>query len=255
MSLEACAALVETADPDRHAVTVLAPGKAQQVLWPLYAFNVEVSRAPWVTQEPMIAEMRLQWWRDALDEIAEGKPVRTHEVTLPLAHILDREGALRLGDLVEARRWDIYAEPFADRAAFDTYIDATYGTLVWTAARLLGADDEGLIRELAYADGVAAMLRATPELIARGRHPLPDTSAAGVAQLAETALSRRREVLARRVDIAAGARPALMAGWRSSAILGQACRAPQDILVEGVRQSEFARRWSLLKAGVFGKLG
>ena len=49
-----------------------APVEARRVLFPLYAFNVEVARAPWVTSEPMIGEMRLQWWRDALEEIARG---------------------------------------------------------------------------------------------------------------------------------------------------------------------------------------
>ncbi|MFY0691256.1 MAG: squalene/phytoene synthase family protein [Paracoccaceae bacterium] len=254
MSLEACAALVETADPDRHAVTVLAPQAAQKVLWPLYAFNIEVSRAPWVTQEPMIAEMRLQWWRDALDEIAEGKAVRAHEVTGPLADILDREGALRLADLVEARRWDIYPEPFADRAAFDAYIDATYAGLVWTAARLLGAGNEEDIRTIAYSDGVAAMLRASSELISRGRHPLPDTSPDGISQLAADALSRRRRAMTGKGGVVSSARPALMAGWQSAATLRHAARSPQAVLQEDLRQSEFARRWALLKVGVFGRL-
>ena len=46
-----------------------APLAARQILFPLYAFNVEVARAPWVASEPMIGEMRLQWWRDVLEEI------------------------------------------------------------------------------------------------------------------------------------------------------------------------------------------
>ena len=58
---------------------------ARRVLFPLYAFNIEVSRAPWVTAEPMIAEMRLQFWRDVVEEIAAGKPPRAHEVAAPLA--------------------------------------------------------------------------------------------------------------------------------------------------------------------------
>jgi len=64
--LVACAKLVERGDPLRFRTVMAAPLHARRVLFPLYAFNVEVSRAPWVTQEPMIAEMRLQWWRDAL---------------------------------------------------------------------------------------------------------------------------------------------------------------------------------------------
>ena len=74
MSLNACAAIVERGDPERFMAAMAAPVEARRVLFPLYAFNVEVARAPWVTEEPMIAEMRLQWWRDALEEIAHGEP-------------------------------------------------------------------------------------------------------------------------------------------------------------------------------------
>ena len=91
-----CAKLVEQGDPDRFRTVMAAPVAARRVLFPLYAFNVEVSRAPWVTQEPMIAEMRLQWWRDALEEIAKGKAVRKHEVTTPLAEVIDPEKAKML---------------------------------------------------------------------------------------------------------------------------------------------------------------
>lgn len=87
--LIACAQLVERGDPDRFAATMAAPVEARKVLFPVYAFNVEVSRAPWVTQEAIIAEMRLQWWTDALEEIASGGLVRRHEVVTSLAHVLD----------------------------------------------------------------------------------------------------------------------------------------------------------------------
>ena len=60
MSLQACAELVERGDPDRFLATMAAPVALRATLFPLYAFNVEIARAPWVTQEPMIAEMRLQ---------------------------------------------------------------------------------------------------------------------------------------------------------------------------------------------------
>ena len=69
---DACAALVERADPDRFTATMAAPPVARGPLWVLYAFNVEVARAPWASKEPMIAEMRLQWWRDVVENAASG---------------------------------------------------------------------------------------------------------------------------------------------------------------------------------------
>src|SRR6056297_157483 len=94
--LTACAQLVERGDRDRFAAAMAAPVDARKVLFPIYAFNIEVSRAPWVTQEPMIAEMRLQWWTDALDEIASSGLVRRHEVVTSLAHVLDETAARQL---------------------------------------------------------------------------------------------------------------------------------------------------------------
>ncbi|WP_284266838.1 squalene/phytoene synthase family protein, partial [Roseicyclus amphidinii] len=125
MSLQACADLVARGDPDRFRATMAAPVAARRVLFPLYAFNIEVSRAPWVTDEPLIAEMRLQFWRDVVEELAAGKPPRAHEVALPLADAIPADVAGALDPLVTARQWDIYREPFEDRAAFDAYIADT----------------------------------------------------------------------------------------------------------------------------------
>ncbi|MFP4274898.1 MAG: squalene/phytoene synthase family protein, partial [Paracoccaceae bacterium] len=114
--IAACALIVQRGDPARFRATMAAPPAARRVLFPLYAFNIEVARAPWVTAEPMIAEMRLQWWRDALEEIASGGPVRRHEVATPLAEVLDAQGARLLDALVDARRADIARAPFDDDA-------------------------------------------------------------------------------------------------------------------------------------------
>ena len=119
MTVEACAGIVQRGDADRFLATMAAPPAARLRLFPLYAFNVEVSRAPWLTAEPMIAQMRLQWWRDALDEIGAGGQVRRHEVATPLAQVL-REARIPmptllgpLQALIDARVWDclLYTSP------------------------------------------------------------------------------------------------------------------------------------------------
>ena len=229
MSFDACAALVERADPERFRATMAAPVSARRILFPLYAFNVEVARAPWVTQEPMIAEMRLQWWRDALEEIATGGPARKHEVVDALAEVLDPEGAQLLDGLIAARRWDCYKDAFEDAAHFDSYIDATSGHLMWTAARLLGQADETVVRDFAYGVGVANLLRAIPDLEERGRMPLLDGSAAGVAQLVTQAEVRVSKAVGQRTQIGADAAPALYSGYLARPVLGQVRRDPGKV--------------------------
>ena len=221
-----CAQMVEKADPDRFRTVMAAPVAARAVLFPLYALNVEVSRAPWVTKEAMIAEMRLQWWRDALEEVAQGKPVRKHEVTTPLAGVLSPEHAERLDETVAARRWDIYKDPFEDEAHLDAYINQTAGHVMWTACALLGATPEAepAVRDLAYGAGIASFLRAVPALAEAGRIPLLDGTDAGVVALAKRAHARLT-----RPKIAKQAVPALWPAIGAGKTLNQAITAPASV--------------------------
>ena len=57
MSIDACAEMVRAGDPDRYLSAMTAPVASRARLLVLYAFNLEVARAPWVTKEEMIAEM------------------------------------------------------------------------------------------------------------------------------------------------------------------------------------------------------
>ena len=221
-----CARSVEQGDEDRFRTVMAAPVAARVVLFPLYAANVEVSRAPWVTQEAMIAEMRLQWWRDALEEIASGGTVRKHEVTTPVGNMLSPAQAQRLDESVAARRWDIYRDPFEDDAHLDAYIDQTAGHLMWTACELLGAPvtAEGQVRDLAYCAGLFAFLRAVPALVAAKRVPLLDGSHAGLVALAGRAKDRLTgPALPKHI------RPALWPAIGAAKTLDQVIRDPRSV--------------------------
>ena len=229
MSFDACAALVEKADPERFRAVMAAPLPARRILFPLYAFNVEIARAPWVTQEPMIAEMRLQWWRDALDEIAGKGTPRRHEVVDELAAILDPDAARLLDSLVAARRWDCYTDPFADPAHFDSYIDATSGNLMWVSARLLGQAEEGVVRDFAYGVGAANLFRAIPDLEERGRKPLLDGSEAAVKALAQRAADRLDRARKARGTVSKEAGAALLSGYLARPVLRQVLAQPGKV--------------------------
>jgi phytoene/squalene synthetase len=245
MTTLACAAIVERGDPDRFAAVMAAPPSARPKLWPLYAYNLEVARAPWVTKEPMIAEMRLQWWRDV---VAEPTP-RAHEVAGPL-HTLIQAADLptaALDRLAAARQWDIYTDAFTDRAAFDTYLDDTGGGLMWLAARALGAPDtaEPMARALGWATGLANYLRAVPDLEARGRRPLVDGRSDAIRQLAADGLRCIATARRHRHLIGAGA-PALLAAWQAEPLLKQVRADPMAVAEGRMATSEFARRGRLL---------
>lgn len=253
MTIDACATLVERGDPDRFLAVMAAPVVARARLLPLYAFNLEVARAPWVTQEPMIAEMRLQWWRDV---VAEPKP-RAHEVAGPI-HALIRDADLPhavLDRLVEARRWDIYRDPFEDQAAMDAYLDDTGAGLMWLAARALGAPAgaEGAVRAYGWAAALAQYLRAIPELSNRGRIPLLDGRPEAVAHLALRGLIRLNEARRAGSSIPRAVRPALLAGWQAEGVLKLASRDPDAVADGRLHLPEFTRRGRLLWQATTGQ--
>ena len=246
MSLEACAEIVQRGDPDRFAAVMAAPTAARARLFPLYAFNLEVARAPWVSKEPMIGEMRLQWWRDVVAEPAR----RAHEVAGPF-HALIQEAALPLAvidRLIEARIHDVYGEPFADGAAFDAYLDDTAGGLMWLAAKACGGTDESAARALGWAMGLANYLRAVPELEARGRQPLPDGRAEAVQALAKDGLKRLATAKGR-VPVAAA-----LAAWQARGLLRQVVANPAVVANGAMGLSEFALRGGLLWSAFTGRV-
>ena len=261
MSVDACAAMVQRGDPDRFAATMAAAPALRNILWPLYAFNLELAKAAWASAEPMIAEMRLQWWRDALGEVGaevgSGGRVRAHDVLGPLADVVRTHGLqlALLEGMIDARRWDLGRGGFGDAAGLAAHLDATAGHLMVLAARALGAAPaaEPVVRRFAFGAGVANWLLAVPVLAARGRQPLVDGSEAGIVALARQGLAALAGARSERRLVAGQAAPALLAGWQAGALLGQVVAEPGRVLAGSMGQSEFARRGGLAWRGMTGR--
>lgn len=257
MSFEACAELVQRGDPDRFLSAMTAAPEDRGALMALYAFNLEVARAPWVTKEEMIAEMRLQWWADAIEEIFDGREPRSHEVVTPLAQVIRQRGLGKapFAALVEARRFDIYRDAHADQPAFDAYVDATAGGLMWLAAQALGAGPEleAGVRRTGFASGLASLLTAAPALMAAGRRPLPDGGAAVIAGLGERGLGLLDESRSLHRENRS-LRPATLAAWRARQVLQRAVRDPQSVLQGEAQMSEAGRKLLFMRRYITGKI-
>lgn len=239
MSLQACADLLSRGDPDRFAAAMARPLAERRVLLPLYALNLEIARAPWVTQESMIAEMRLQWWRDVLEEIAQGKPPRAHEVAAPLAEVVTPAMVPALDRMADARRWDIYRDPHEDRGAFDAYLTATAGGLP-TALCVASGRDTAAVADWAWAAGLARLFLAIPELEARGRRPLVEGTPKAVAALAREGLAKLRA--GRTLPPIARAD-----GWLAAPVLKLAAAEPGRVADGALDISPFRRNWRVLR--------
>lgn len=232
MSIDACAEMVRVGDPDRYLSVMATPQSARDRLFALYAFNLEVARAPWVTSEEMIAEMRLQWWIDTINEIYDGK-VRGHEVVGPLASVIEAHNLPQhlFIELIEARQFDIYSEGHSNVSAFNAYINATSGNLMRLATMSLGAEDMPQIADFGFGFGVANLFRALPTLYANGKNPIyvegtldrnavagrdaPKNLTIPLQTIAAEALAKIKSARKLRNQTPKTAVPAMLAGWQA----------------------------------------
>jgi 15-cis-phytoene synthase len=173
------------ADPDRFFCTLFAPAGKREALALLYLFNNELARAREVASEPLLALIRLQWWR----EVVEGQR-KKHDIATPLRDALDAGlfAADDLASLISAREAE--ADEIADFPAFLAYARGTGGKLARIAGKTLGADS-GEVEDLGTAYAISGILRATPYLARQNRSLLPadGTEPAYLAEHARRLLS------------------------------------------------------------------
>ncbi|MBP5856048.1 squalene/phytoene synthase family protein [Marivibrio halodurans] len=248
-----CARLVRRQDADRYMMAIAAPAVHRPALFALYAFNAEVAKTREVVSEAMLGEIRLQWWREALDGIEDGNP-RRHEVVLPLAGAIDamRPDRALFDALIDARARDLDEGTIETLEDFEDYARATNGGLIRLAQQMMGVPETAASRAAADALGIAHALvgqvRALPFHLAGKHMMLPravleeagatedilfaakphEAIARAVAPLLERAEGHLREARALRRSVPGEATPAFLAAPIAAAHLKQLRRAGGD---------------------------
>ena len=169
-------ALIRRVDEDRWLASRFAPPDVRAKLIALYAVNYEIARTAEVVREPPLGAIRLQWWRDALDEMAAAGPPRDHPALRELARVYP-SAAAQLSDVAEAHQADFDAAPFATWTDLERYVYRTAGEVMRLAVDVAAPDPEERLLELAWpaahAWGYTGILRAMPFWESRGRSALP----------------------------------------------------------------------------------
>lgn len=126
--------LIRGVDPDRWLSSrFVADQAARADLICLYALDHELSRIPGIVSEPLMGEIRLTWWRESLEAIAEGRGPRDHPVLRAVA--ASALPPVALAALAEARLGDL--DPPRTGAELAAHVDATDGLVMALAARRL----------------------------------------------------------------------------------------------------------------------
>lgn len=267
---------VREADEDRWLAAQFAPKAVRRKLITLYAFNLEVARISERITEPRLGEIRLQWWREAVEEVFRGGPVADHPVVRALADLV-RENGLPLAPfdaLLTARVSDLSAAPFEAWSDLDAYVDATAGGIIRLAAQICAPDlalspqRTNAIQLAGRAWGLSGMMRALPNWTARGRSFFPanlrstmrldsDESGEPAQAFAAHAILDRAAGSQKQLDRYNAALPKEI-----FPAIGYAALTPLYLKVQFGKElgrnlpepSQFSRKWKLILASATGKL-
>ena len=250
--ISSLASFVREHDRDRYQAALFAPPAGREALFALYAFNYEVARVRETVTQPMLGEIRLQWWREAVDAAFADAPPRQHFVADPLAAVIRDFAPSRayFDRIIDTRQFDLADEPPADLAALDEYAEGTAAALLYLGLEVLGAAAEAGVhqaaRDVGIAYALAGLIRAMPFHARAGRCYIPnDTAARARLDAADYAgLRGSPGVRAATREIAGAAEQRLRAARRSPAI---AARAARPVLLGAVVASRFLDR--LRRAG------
>jgi phytoene/squalene synthetase len=273
-----CLDQVRQGDRDRYLILLFAPATARGHLAALAAFNLELARAREQTSESLLALIRLQWWREAIEEIRAGGKVREHQVATALAdatRAADLDTDLMLG-MVEARESEIEQGAPDSDAVFRARADGTAGHLLRLSLRALRLDD----REPSLAAATTLIGRAYASAgLARSvladarrrqvRLPLNRLGAAGVsldrlydlkpqpqltACLSELAQEAEADLAeARRLRLPRAARPLILTGRIAALHLERLRRVAYDPFSPALAAVQPMDVWRLLWANLSGR--
>ena len=265
--------MIRQNDHDRYLVTLYAPEEKRDDLFALYAFNYELSRLRSVVSEPMLGEIRLQWWRDAINNIYQGKR-DSHELIPALAKAVERHDLSRerLMDLIESRARDLYDENPRNMAELDHYLDQTSGNLTCLAAQILGQKDhEFMTRKLGFLWGYVELIRAVPyhmtlkqsfmplSLMGEGHNRFlspdqPEVMKVVIKDLSEKALQYLAEIRINKAHITPKVRSLFLLTSLAQHYLKAIEKAEYNPFRLEKTAGAFSRQWGLLISAVFNRI-
>ncbi len=204
-------------DQDRWLASLFVPQERRRHIFALYAFSYEMARVNEAVSEPLLGEIRFQWWRDALAGASQGDALANPASAALLDTIarFDLPKALLL-ELIGARTRNLYAERTPSLDALQSYLQATCAHLFRLAALVLNGHEAaagieafdsagmaygmvGLLRALPWQGARAGLLVPSEILLAHGVE-LGEFSAGKASPRVHAALADLRALARRHLD-------------------------------------------------------
>jgi len=175
---EACQNLVFKRDYESFLTSKFYPNNAQDGFFALKAFYVELATVQDHVTQPIIGQMRMQFWRDAVKSIGKGTPPN-HPVALALYDTTRKVDlpAYHLKRIIDAREAELHSPTHMTLDSLLAHAESTSSTLNYLLLRVLSLDTSDILSHAASHMGVAqtiiTLLRALPYHASQRRIVIP----------------------------------------------------------------------------------
>ncbi|KAK3166838.1 hypothetical protein OEA41_009963 [Lepraria neglecta] len=161
-------------DSPSHTLLAFISPTFQPAYLALRAFNIETSRIADVASTPIVASMRLQFWRDNITRAFAGQPPK-QPVSILLAYALDDLDKRTQGRANMSKSWfmrivserEKYMDnrPYPTLESLEKYAENTYSTLLYLTLQALpmgSVTADHVASHIGKAAGIIAVLRGLP---------------------------------------------------------------------------------------------
>jgi phytoene synthase len=191
-SVQTCLEMVHRQDRARYLTTLYAPSAARPGLWALHAFDLELARISETVSEPMIGDIKLAWWQEAVDDVYAGIS-RKHDVAQALSLLVTAVPQNLLVTMIEGRSTDLDQGYLTDFAALENYARQTGGAQQQAVMHILDVRDDRLHQkacDIGTAWTLTGIVRAISFHASRQRVYLPEQELAALGVNRESLFQR-----------------------------------------------------------------
>lgn len=265
-----CLDLVRKQDYEGFLVSLLMPDTSRSAAITLRAFNAELASVRDSVSNVHIGKMRLQFWKDGLENIYAGKP--SHQpIAKELFKAVNRHKLSKrwLSQMIKERENTLEDKPFPSVADVESYAENTSSSLLYLVLQSLGIQDvhaDHAASHIGKSQGIVNLIRGIPLLAQRRDVLIPmeltikyDLSQEDIirgnrcqdmkdmtfelASLANSHLKHAREL---KKDVTPGAIPAFLATAPIESYLKRIQRADFDVF-----HRSLSNRYPLLPAKIW----
>ena len=136
------ALICRKSDYENYLSSLLLPSTIRSTAFAIRAFNVELSQVRDMASNNTIAQMRFQFWKDALEEIYTGR-ARQHPVALELHRALQQKRLTKLWlrRLIDSRLERLHSKPFSNVDALETFAENSVSPVYYLLLEASGSKE------------------------------------------------------------------------------------------------------------------